>query len=266
MLHGEGVWESSFEDSFDIDDKIHSLIALLGSFQAQRLNTGIFRRILGFVTRPKKPTFENLRRFHIADSQRRELLLFIYSLLIRSPSNRKSYETMPVQFGMPENEKIVPVNIHQDFQIAKKLCLEGLFPLLHFVILRSRTERFITGDGYLDWLTASLKGNLVSGRALLPLTPDLCVYICSLNSKRSDAPDCTVVSADPQMVKKVNEITQIHSGHRLFYIGKTPKLSHHFKSGKYLRFREYSHPFIDLMDNLAGRSRIGSGFGRGLTF
>lgn len=191
----------------------------------------------------------------MGEQMQRDTLLLIYSLLLRSPSLRRQFEKFPARFGLPESEGIGTANIYHRYRTATQLCEEGLLPLLHFVILKSRGRNFVAGDGYLDWLTGSLHGNHVSGRALIPLTPSLCLYVCTLSSKRSDAPDCTAVSVSSRVVEQVNELTQIYSGKMIFFKGKRPNVSDYFKQGQFLQHSDFRHSFVDQLDEKAGREK-----------
>lgn len=253
MMRGGGVWETSFEDMFDIDDKVHAIVANLSSFEPPVSPNFLFFRLLEYVEPFNGLEAENVRRYKMDEEDQRDLLLLIYSLLIRSPGFRWRCERLPKVFGLPENEGVGTANIHNNFRSAKRLCKNKFFPLLHFVILRNRGRNFVAGDGYLDWLTGGLIADRVSGCALLPLTPSLCVYVRSLQSRGSEAPDCTAISVGSKVVDQINDLTQIYSGRKLFFKGKPPKLTEHFKNGEYLQHSNFIDPFIDKLDEKAGR-------------
>lgn len=259
LLRGKGVWETNFEHQFDIDDKIHGIIdALKGLVPSNDMAA----KALSLLLKKDRP-FHDLCGFHHLDEQlHRDLLLLMHSLLIRSPGWRSKYERFPMSFGLPRSEDVGKGNMHGHYRAAKNLCQRGYISLQHFVLLHSPRKKFICGDGYLDWLTAGLMAQRISGRALVPLTPHLCVYFCTLGSQRQSAPNCTSLYALPWMVDWANDLTQIYSGERLFFLGKAPKLTQHFLGGQHLEHSDHRDELIDQLDELAGNGdRAGFGFG-----
>jgi hypothetical protein len=57
--------------------------------------------------------------YHLEERDSRDFLLFLFSLLIHSPSNRSKYENFPARLGLPVNENIGKVNVRQNCVIAK---------------------------------------------------------------------------------------------------------------------------------------------------
>lgn len=159
--------------------------------------------------------------YHLDEHIHRNLLLLMHSLLIRNPANRFKYESHPKMFGLPPDEEVGKANMIQDYRIARKLCQTGSITNQYFVLLHSPLKKFICGDGSLDWLTSGLITNRIDGRMLMPLTPHLCVYFCTPVAMRS-TPNCASFNAVPWMVDWVNEVTQIYSKDKLFFLGKAP--------------------------------------------
>ncbi|MBY8824286.1 hypothetical protein [Sphingomonas colocasiae] len=255
MLKGKGVWETNFESEFDIDDKIHNIIAALKGLKPLGVSLKDARPILKLLLKKDRSIKDGCRLYHLDERLHRNLLLLLHSLLIRSPSFRSKYERFPMRFGLPQNEDIGKANMHQNYRLAKRLCTTGYISLHSFVLLHSPFKKFICGDGHLDWLTGGLTAMRIDGRALIPLTPHLCVYFCTLNSRRSSAPNCASLLAPPWMVDQANDIVQIYSGNRLFFLGKPPSLSPHFLRGQFLEHDNHRDPLIEALDEIAGNNR-----------
>ena len=139
----------------------------------------------------------------------------------------------------------------QDYRHAKKICQDGLPRNRYFILLHSPFKRFIVGDGYLDTLIATLDTSFVRGRALVLLTPKLCVYVCT-PMQMPPSPNCVALSAAPWMVDWINEITQVYAKDRLFFLGKPPTLKEHFRRGAFLEYEHHSDAFIQMLDGIAG--------------
>lgn len=149
--------------------------------------------------------------------------------------------------------------MRQSYLLAKKLCQKGVMTNRFFVILHSDHSRFICGDGYLDWLSGSLQANRVDGRALIPLTPHLCVYICTPTAMRTDR-NCAAIRVAPWMVEQVNDITQVYSRDRLFFLGRKPRLTVNFLKRQFLEHSDYRVDLLDQLDGIAQPAPRWGGF------
>ena len=161
-------------------------------------------------------------------------------------SYRWTYENFPARFGLPINENIGKANMRQSYLLAKKLCQQGVMTNRAFVVLHSDHERFISGDGYLDLMTGSLQASRIDGRIVVPLTPNICIYVCTPMAMRTDR-NCYAVRVPPWVVKQINQITQVYSRDRLFYLGKPPALTAEFEKRQFL---QYTSPSIDILEAL----------------
>ncbi|QIG79629.1 hypothetical protein [Stakelama tenebrarum] len=256
MHRGSGYWETNFESDFGIDTKIHSIIAALRDCRPLGRTPAEVLSLLKLAFR-KDRSLRDLSKFHHIDERtHRDLLLLIYSLLICSPSNRSKWERFPLKAGLPVSENVGKANMYQQYRHARKLCENGYISLHAFVLLRAPPwKHFICGDGYLDWLTGSLTAMRINGRALLPLTPDLCIYFCTLNSKLESAPNCAALTAAPWMVDWVNDITQIYSRDRLFFRGNPPKLTNPFRQREFYEYAEPTDKLLEMLDEVAGKRK-----------
>ena len=120
-----------------------------------------------------------------------------------------------------------------------------------FVLLHSPSDHFLFGDGSLDWLTDGLMTLRINGKMIMPLTPQLCVYFCTPQSMRSYL-NCISMVATPWIVDRVNEVTQIYSRDRLFFLGKVPILTDAFRQQKFLRHGYRQDSLIDYLEHTAG--------------
>lgn len=246
-----GGWgETNFEGEFDIDDEVHNIIERLDALKPLGNTVPEFFSLLRLFLKKERSLSDLCKFYHIQDQDSRQLLLLIYSLLIRSPSTRFKFENFPTRFGLPQNEEIGKANMRQNYLLAKKLCEHGMMTNRFFVVLHSPSRRFICGDGYLDWLSGGVTANRVSGRALLPLTPHICVYICTPIFMRTTR-NCAALRAPGWMVDQVNEITQIYSRDRLFFRGRAPRLTDHFRKRQFLEHSNYTVNLLDMFDEIA---------------
>ena len=245
------VWESSFESEFDIDDEVHRIVAGIRNLKPFGRNPSEFFALLRLLQKKDRTLRDMCKFYHLDRKLHRNLLLLLYSLLIRSPAARSRYEGYPGMIGLPSDEDTGKSNMVQNYHIAKKLCHNGLISNQYFVLLHSRRKKFIFGDGCLDWLSNGLIANRINGRVLIPLTPHVCVYFCTPLTMRI-TPSCASLSVAPWMVDWVNEITQIYSKDKLFFLGKPPKMIDAFQQQKFLEHKDKTDPLIDMLDEIIG--------------
>ena len=258
-IHGHTIfrgtaWESNFEDEFDIDNEVHNIINALLRMKPFGRTPREFFALIKMLVKKDRSLRDMCKFYHLDDGLHRDLLLLIHSLLIRSPRNRSRYEGYPRSFGRPPDEEVGKANMVQYYRIAKKLCQNGLISNQYFVLMHSPLKKFIFGDGSLDWLTSGLLANRVNGRALLPLTPQLCVYFCTPISMRS-TPNCASLSVAPWMVDWVNDITQIYSRDKLFYLGRPPEINDAFRQRQFLEHKAKGDALIEMLDEIAGMKK-----------
>lgn len=248
------VWEENFEDEFDIDNEVHKIIPTLRGMKPFGRTPKEFFALIKMIGKKDRSLRDMCKFYHMDEELRRNLLLLVYSLLIRSPGNRSRYEGYPKMIGLPPDEEVGKVNMAQNYRIAKKLCQKGLISNQYFVLMHSPLKKFIFGDGSLDWLTSGLVANRISGKTLLPLTPHLCIYFCTPMSMRS-TPNCASLSVAPWMVDWVNDITQIYSKDKLFFLGQSPKITDAFRQRQFLEHKERTDALIEMLDEIAGISK-----------
>ena len=245
------VWESNFEDEFDIDNEVHTIIPALQGMKPFGKTPREFFTLIKMLGKKDRSLRDMCNFYHLDEKLHRNLLLLVYSLLIRSPGNRSQYEGSPKMIGLPPNEEVGKANMLQNYRFAKKLCQKGPISNQYFVLMHSTLKKFIFGDGSLDWLTSGLVGTRINGSTLLALTPHLCVYFCTPTSMRS-SPNCASLSVAPWMVDWVNDITQAYSKDKLFFLGKPPKITDAFRQRQFMEHKEKTDAFIDMLDEIAG--------------
>ncbi|MER9232907.1 hypothetical protein NKI56_12505 [Mesorhizobium sp. M0622] len=255
-IHGHTLfkgtpWEHKFEREFDIDNDVNRIVAALKELKPFGYSPSEYVKLFRLMFKKDRYLRDYCKFYHLDEGTHRSLLLLIYSLLIRSPANRSRYEGYPRMLGLPPNEEIGKINMSQKYNIAKKLCQTSLVTNQYFILLRSPIQKFIFGDGSLDWLTGGLVASRINGRALISLTPHLCVYFCTPMAMRS-SPNCAALIAPPWMVDWVNEITQIYSKDKLFFLGKAPKLTDAFRAAKFLEHKKRTDALIEMLDKVTG--------------
>ncbi len=239
------VWQTNFEEQFSIDVKVHDLIEALNGLVPDGHEEGKYGH------------------FKIGERFNRQLTLFILSLTIRSPSQRHIYEHYPESFNLPPDENVGKANMNLQYGVARRLCETSSVSNRHFSLLHSEEPRFICGDGCLDCLSAGLLANRVNGRALIALTPHLCVYINTPMMMRSDR-NCTAIRATRSMIKRANAITQIYSKKKLFFLGNPPELTADFRRGEHLQHATFSDSLLNEVDELVGHTNGRQEFFRGV--
>lgn len=251
----DGPWTTNFEADFEgADDGANNTLQCLLAYKAKGgASFADFLSLLALLFTQDK-TLSDLCRYYEMDTELADsLALLIISLLIRLPSRRHSYEQTPNIFGFPPDPNVGKANMRQFFYIARSLLKTGAARRMFFLLIRSPVKEFIYGDGALDWLSDNLIGYRISGRALLPLTPKLCVYICT-PSTRVGRSNCASFYAAPWVVDAINEITQIYSRDFLFFRKKPPTLTKHFKSRNFLSHDVQRDHLIDMLDAVASRN------------
>lgn len=243
-------WEENFESEFDIDNKIHTLIEYIEKLHPLK---GGFLAAIKLIWRALKNNKDpkSACRYHYIDKEtQRIFILFLYSILIRSPQARYLCESYPSLFGLPRNEDVGKANMQQNFMEAKRQYETGSMSNQYFIIIFSpANDYFLYGDGCLDWLTYNTLGK----RALIPLTPQICIYYCTPHSMRSN-PNCASFIATPEIIEEINILTQIHSKEFLFFYKKPPILTDHFKISSHLKLADRRSKLIDMLDEIAGNT------------
>lgn len=256
-------WETNFEDEFQsVDGAIPAVITELQTLKPLGWHPKEFCHLVRLLFKTEKQPHEICKFYRLDEDLHRNLLLLIYSLLIRSPANRFKYKNFPTRFGLKPDEDVGKDNMLNYFRIAKDTCRKMRFTNQFFVLMHSYRRPFCYGDGNLDWLTSSLLSSLrVSGRALVPLTPNLCIYFCTPRKMRSGS-NCVSLTVAPWQVDWVNEIVQIYSRDQVFFRGKCPKLIEAFKKKEFLEHRQKTDGLVDYLDEIAGNKKSGLFDGR----
>lgn len=198
-------------------------------------------------------TYENSARYIQLDPAFSETLFkYCLSLLIRSPAKRKSLENYYqniLDMDDPASEKFLKDNKQKEwFKETGKVNLyhETLNWLdtdvrhsdfVFFAFIWSCRGEFIYGDGLYDKLS-SCKGYLsVGNEALIPLTPEVCVYCFSVQSVFNGF-NCLSIYANPITLEEINGLTQIYSKRCIAYRYSKPKFNKNFFKGNHMYVNE----------------------------
>ncbi|WP_210290607.1 hypothetical protein [Rhizobium sp. BK650] len=254
IFHGQ-VWETNFEGDFQsVDDAAPQIVETLLGFKPFGLTPSEALHMFRLLFKRDRHLRDTCRFYNLDENTNRKLLLLILSLLIRGPGNRFRYENYPQLVGLPPNENVGKLNMRQAYSLAKRQCETGSLSNRYYVLLHSPWKRFVFGDGQFDWLSQGLNGYRIDGRALMPLTPHLCIYVCTPRSMRV-TPNCASFLAPPWMVDEVNEMIQACSKDAIYFMGSQPKLMPAFIEGQFLRHNRPNNYLIDLLDEVAGNTR-----------
>lgn len=258
-------WESSFEGEFQRpDDAVARVIPHLMELKPFGRTPREFFKMIRMIFKADLQMKSICNYYHLDEETHRNLLLIIFSILIRSPSSRSQFESYPKMVGLPPDEEIGKMNMAQNYRLVRRRCESGLLSNQYFILIHSPLKKFIFGDGHLDWLTTGSLNGSIQGRAILPLTPHLAVYICTPRSMRTK-PNCASFSAAPWIVDWINELTQIYSKNQLFYLGRPPKLTDAFIKGEHLVHKKKTDALIDKLDEIAGIKKHGDIFSFGMS-
>lgn len=240
-------WEFNFEKEFGIDDRVHEIVSTLNSFVPFGRKPSEWLYIIGLMFKRDRIPQDAAKIYHMDDETLRAATLFIVSLLLRSPNKRNRFESYSRLTGNEPDENVGKLNMHQAFLLAKKICERSLGNR-HMVLLHSPFDRFTCGDGTLDWMTGNGDGGL-RGRALIPLTPKLCIYCSTPMIMRKDR-NCAAIIAAPWMIERVNYLVQVYSKNHIFFRGKPPKIEDVFRVNAFMQHRNYRDYLTDFLDEI----------------
>ena len=251
MFRGSG-WETNFEDDFEsADNSVPEVVEALRGLKPFGRTPSEFAAMMRLFFKPDRRLRDLCKFYHLDEALHRKVLLLLISLLVRSPANRSRFEHFPESFGLPASDNVGKGNMRQSYTIAQKLCESGYLSNQYFILIHSPFKKFVFGDGSLDWLTSGLGGmNRISGRALVTLTPDLCIYFCTPMAMRS-TPNCASIHAPFWMTDWINDIVQIYSRDQLFFLGKKPAIREVFRQRQFLEHDEKTDELISMFDEIA---------------
>lgn len=115
------LWESNFENEFDVDNETHRIVSAAINLKPYGRTPSEFIALLNLLRKKDRTLAEMCKFYQLDEKIHRDLLLFLYSLLIRSPANRSQYERYPEKFGLPSNEEVGKANMSQDYHTAGHL-------------------------------------------------------------------------------------------------------------------------------------------------
>lgn len=268
-LHGHtfatgSPWKTNFEEKFDsADNNVHRVITSLQGILPPPPTLRFSLRVLGNLIKRSFHPNDLCRYTHIPDGLHRQTLLLINSLLIRSPAKRHQFEhyTKLANKKSRPSEEVGKGNMRTAISAAIELYEKGNLCSQFFVILHSPRGGFVYGDGMYDRLTNDLFRGVpiingkpaqptISGKALVPLTPELCVYF-STPKLTNNTINCASLKAEKWMVESVNELVQIHSCERIFYRGERPKITSGYKMKDFGLIDDKNDSLISFLDEIA---------------
>ena len=246
------AWETNFEKDFEnADQSVDEIIKLVGGLKSLGSIWRYFWKLLKLLFNSKRELIDMCHFGQLDDQLDRQLLELILSLLIRSPHTRASLETFSIIDTVEAKEEIGKANMQSQFRSAKRALDRGHLSNHIYIFLVSQTKEFIFADGMLNSLTPSLVGSGLHGHALVPLTPNLCVYICTPTSMRSDINYGSLAVA-PWIVDMANEITQIYAGKEIYFRKGKSKINPDFFDGDFKTIKYGKHNLFDHLNTLTG--------------
>jgi hypothetical protein len=238
MHKGMEDWEHKYEGFFDAaDNQIHDVVSdlrLKYSIPKESIISRSLNSVKNLVSKPNM--FEVIRTCSLPSGFENKLILMLISLLLRSPSYRSKL-TLPLRLPDGNTVPIIPNeggDLNHYFRSLNWLtpgAINSQFVYVFF--LWSPKAQFIFGDGLAQSILSSNSPNSPSGDCIIPLLPDLCVYLSTSNSVRSKR-KAAMLRVGPDAVALVNRLTQIYSSKEVFYSSAKPELSEHFVKGQHL--------------------------------
>jgi hypothetical protein len=144
------------------------------------------------------------------------------------------------------DDTLIALNINQHYrQVVSSLERGG-----KLVLLRSGTDEFIMGEGYLN----TLVGTMVQTQyhCLVPLTPTMAVLAFAPLRSWTDPPICTI-GLRREEVDLVNNVTQAYSRDYIFYRKEAPRLIDAFRVREFRIIQHHRFDWLDaLMHAVAG--------------
>ncbi|NJM84193.1 MAG: DUF4238 domain-containing protein [Tabrizicola sp.] len=104
---------------------------------------------------------------------------------------------------------------------------------VYAAFLWSDNVEFIFGDGLAQSILQGGNPDSPSGDCVVPLLPNLCVYLKTARSVRDGRNGC-IFRANDDAVHHINKLTQIYASHEIFYRNHSPRISEHFRRGEHL--------------------------------
>lgn len=252
-----GPWTTNFEADFaKADDSINTVLSSLKNYKAKGGESfWDFLKLMSLLFKRDRKLRDLCRYYKMDPQLTSSLALLTASLLIRLPARRHAYEQVSEWVGLPPDPNVGKMNMRQFYQIASRGIERDAGRGIFFVLIRSPWKEFVYGDGVLDWISDSLAGMHIHGRALLPLTPNLCLYVSTPRVRRGNH-NCACFYAAPWIVDSVNEFTQIYSRDQLFFRSQKPTLSEHFRNGQFFAHEVHRDSFFDMLDDAASEGLV----------
>ncbi|MBM1687691.1 DUF4238 domain-containing protein [Sulfitobacter geojensis] len=247
-----GPWETNFEDKFEeTDNRIHQIIDAINPENTVGSKWEYFKFLIKQIGKKDRKLSDICKFGRLSKEDDLFLLEYILLLLIRWPSHRAVMEKYSILKDKDSVEEIGKGNMLIKVRTAEDILSRKVISNHYYVFIHSFGREFILGDGMLDGLTSSLTGLSLQGHALLPLTPSLCLYICTPTKMRTDV-NYAAFSAPPWMVDYANEITQVYSKDQLFYRKKKPRIEQAFSRAEFCSCKYNQHPLIDHLNSITG--------------
>ena len=243
--------EYNFEDEFAVDGKIHHVIKQLEDLKPFGSKLVDVFRLVRYIFKQPRNFMDICSSYSLDYTLRKDAVLLVHSIIMRSPQTTSSMCEYPELFGLPTSEDVGKINLLQNYSSFRKSLSPSKLSNVHILLIHSASGRFVFGDGCFQSLSSVYGGQMILGRAILALTPNLCVYLCAPLTILSSS-NCTSICAPAQMISEINELTQIYSKNRIFFRGKIPKTTPEFQSAEFGVLEGGRNSLIDLLDAISG--------------
>jgi hypothetical protein len=255
IILDQELWRQNFEGEFArADDSIHRVVARCREICRLSKIARIVLRAVRQRFRRKLSMVDFSETLSLPREFREDLFHLCLSLMIRSPANRHSLERTGTTFGLPPNEEVGKINMLTQVRQMKEGTEEGFGANIYPILIASLTREFIFGDGLLETFTRSSSVGFRRGHALVPLTPNICIFFATPLSVRSDR-NARLLFAPNWMVDEINDITQIYSKDKVFFAHKKPRVSTNFSRNEHLCLKGHTNEFVRSLLDMCGEPR-----------
>lgn len=243
-------WETNFEDCFeDSDNLVKRLIEEIGIGKTAGGPLSYLLSLLPLFLKRNRELRDVAVYGALNEETDRAFLKYLVLLLLRWPSTRARLEAYSIEADADQRIETGKMNLLTQVRVAKDCLKARVMPLHFYVFLYSPRKEFIAGDGVLNALTSSLTGGAIRGHALLPMTPHICVYVCTPSRIKSDINFASLMVPD-WMVEMQHEITMTYSKENVFFRSKAPNISDDFTSNEFRAYSSHQHELLDYLNAL----------------
>jgi hypothetical protein len=223
----DSPWNSTFEHAFQYADEVFPDLAhWLRNLDIKRVG--------------KRASFQKrFRAQRLSLERRRQLAECLSSLIVRSPASRNKIRITAEEHraGLPDqraSKTLIAASIYR----GKDAIRRAFESAGKFVVLRTESEEFIFGDGFLHNFHVEPEC-IFPVRCLVPVLPTVSVlYVQPSAIIYRTHPELSTILLRREEVAILNDIVQIYSRDFVFYRNDKPRVIDEFSRHEFLEFED----------------------------